>query len=273
MKSALQIDDITLAECLKAAFNHSPKAVEPVSCLGSTYVALRHQGRLLKQYWLEEGELFSAVAAMTPALSQGNFNDVDTIELCLTRNYRRVSLEAFKSKFPNTKRGIRGIKLQYQSYGAIYSPTQMIADNLSFKQVFKRFLKRISLSAEAFEKGGGAIFAFEARQILVSLQPPVTVTMMYRGNQVVPLEDMSRQTLADMVDDMAGWLLRVGAEDGSLPNKYLPGKGKASHQGNLTCQFMATLSLIDYARFTGEPKHLAVADRNLHHNLAQFCSI
>jgi Aspartyl/Asparaginyl beta-hydroxylase len=273
MDSSLQIDDDTLAELLTEALTNTSRKAN-VICSSPTYVGLRKRGVLLRDYWLDEGELMSALrGTIIPVLFEGDFKGVDAIELCLTRQYRRVPLQDFKSKFPNTKIGIRGIKLQYQSHVALYSPTQMIAQNLTFQQVFESFLKLVSLSAEAFEKNGGVIESFEARQILVSLDPLPKAVMMHRGNQIVPLEGISQQTISDMALGMGEWLLRMCAEDGRQTYKYLPSQGKESNRNNITCQFMATLCLIRYAKFTGQPDHLALADRNLNYNLAQYYRI
>jgi hypothetical protein len=271
MDRSFHIDDDALTELLKQALNGTRRTSELVTYVGSIYVALRQQGVLLHDYWLDDGELFSAVSStIIPALSQPDVTGVDAIEMCLTYHYHRVPLPEFKSKFPNTKIGIRGIKLQYQSHVALYSPTQMIAHNLVFQQVFENFLELVSLSAETFEENGGVIESFEAKQVLISLNPSPKVTIMYRGNQIVPLETMSHQTISDMALGMGEWLLRMCAEDGRLIDKYLPSQGKESNRYNITRQFMATLCLIRYAKFTGQPTHLAVADRNLNYNLAQY---
>lgn len=271
MDSSFHIDDAALAELLKQAFSGTDRTSVPVTCVGSTYVALRRQGVLLRDYWLDNGELFSTLSStIIPVLSQPDFKGVNTIEMCLTHDYHRVTLPEYKSKFPNTKIGIRGIKLQYESHVALYSPTQMIACNLTFQQVFESFLELVSISAQAFEENGGIIESFEAKQVLISLNHSPKVAIVYRGNQIVPLETMSYQTILDMALSMGEWLLRMCAEDGRLIDKYLPSQGKESNRYNITRQFMATLCLIRYAKFTGQPAHLALADRNLNYNLTQY---
>lgn len=274
MNTSFQIDRVALEKLLRETLSDGPKEAEPVTDLDPTYVELRQNGVLLHAYWLDEEELFSALhSTITQAVSQRDLKRVDVIALCLTSHYRRVSLKDFKRKFPNTKRGIRGIKLQYQSHVTLCTPTQMIAHNLTFEQVFESFLELVSLSAKAFEKNGGVIESFEARQVLVSLEPSIAVVTMHRGNQIVPLEEITSQTISDMTGSMGQWLLRTCAEDGRLTYKYWPSQGKESNDNNMTRQFMATLCLIRYAQFTGQPDHLAIAERNLNYNLAQFYRI
>jgi hypothetical protein len=136
--------------------------------------------------------------------------------------------------------------------------------------VFASFLQLLSLSAEAFANSGGVIEAFEAQQILLTLDSSTSFTNMYRGNQVVPLAKMSGQTISDMLGGMGKWLLGICAENGYLISKYLPSQSKPSDSNHITSQLMATLGFIRYARFTGQPDHLALADRTLNYNLAQY---
>lgn len=270
MKSSIKIDDATLKKLLTAALTDLPKKLEVFSCDRPGYVALRQSGVLLCDYWLDKGEVFNALrGTITSTISHEGFQKADAIELCLTHHYCRVSLKNFFSKFPNTKKGVRGIKLKYQSRVAIYSPTQMIANNLSFSEVFDSFLDSNSLSAQAFENGGGIIEAFEARQILINLDSSTSATM-YRGNQIVPLAEMSSQTISDMLGSMGKWLLRICAENGRLIYKYLPSTDQPSDDNNLNCQLIATLGFIRYAKFTGQSDHLNLADQNLAYNLAQY---
>ena len=270
MKNSFQIDDATLAQLVKEVINASPQETEPVSCLGSSYIGLRQNGVLLRHYWLDEGELFST---LQNTLSQDNLKGVDGIELCLTYHYRRVPIKHFKRKFPNIKRGIRGIEFQYQSQVVRFSPTTMIAENLSFKQVFKSFLQLVSLSAKAFEQNGGIIQAFEARQVFVSLVPSTTVAFAYRGNQIVPLEEISSQTISNMAEGMGSWLLGMSDSSDNCIYEYLPSQDIHSKNCNLTSQLMTTLSLIRYAKFTSQPTHLTIADRQLKNNLVELSEI
>ncbi len=265
------IDRAALADLLTTAFSDLPKKLRVFSSDRRGYVALRQNGVLLGDYWLDQGEVLNAICGtVTSSMSHEGWQQVDTIEICLTHHYRPVSLLDFSSKFPNSKRGIRGIKLQYQSQVAIYSPTQMIARNLSFPEVFASFLQQISISAEAFANQGGIIESFAAEQILLTLDAAAAVTKLYRGNQIVPLAEMSRQTISDMLESMGIWLQHNCLDNGRLIYKYFPSTNHPSDDNNITRQFLATLGLIRYAQFTGQSDRLVMADRNLTYNLAQY---
>jgi hypothetical protein len=272
MKTVFQIDEVALVNLLREAFTGNLQETEALACSGPTYIALRQAGTLVYAVWLDDREFLSTLHnRILPILSQPNFKEVDALELCLTHHNCPVSLHDFKDKFPERQRGILGIQLRARSRLAQYSPTQMIAQNLTFQQVFENFLIEEAVSADTFEKNGGVIEAFEARQVLASLKSSTKETvMMYRGNQIVSSEDLSNQVILDMIEGMGTWLLGMVAEDGHLPYKYHPSQSQESDEPNIARQFMATLGLIRYARFTNQPDHLVLAGRNLDYNLVQL---
>ncbi|MEO0409598.1 MAG: hypothetical protein AAF289_19835, partial [Cyanobacteria bacterium P01_A01_bin.135] len=288
LETCLTLSDAALTTRVRAAINgdldsetswanppplYRDQLSPPLHCLGPTYVALRHKGRLRQTRWHYEPGLNSllttVVAEAIAFVSQGS-GGIDAIELCFTHAYGPVKLSEFKTAFTNIHRGLRGIELQYRDRFERYSPTRMIAANLSFQRVLEQFLTRHRLSQAAFIAGGGTIQAFEARQVLVTLTPEVRALTLHRGNRVVPLEKLSGATLDDLTLQMGQWLLRQARADGRMVYKYFPSRGQESSANNLIRQFMATLALIRYARSTQQPAHWAIAQQNLQYNLTQF---
>ncbi|MEO1520627.1 MAG: aspartyl/asparaginyl beta-hydroxylase domain-containing protein, partial [Cyanobacteria bacterium J06633_2] len=242
-------------------------------CLGPTYVALRHKGRLRQTQWHYESNLNHLLNRMIEgaiALVSQKAEGIDAIELCFTHTYCSVQLSEFKSTFANIYRGLRGIELQYQDQLERYSPTRMIASNLSFHKILEQFLSRHHLSPQAFVDNGGIIQAFQTRQVFVTLTPDVQALTLHRGNRVVPLEKLSGETLDDLTVQMGQWLLRQIDSDGRMVYKYFPSRGQESNANNLIRQFMATLALIRYAKSTQQSTHWAIAKQNLDYNLTQF---
>ncbi len=276
------VDDEAIATLIQAVLAEQPYPGQPITCLGPTYVAPRRGGRLQRAYWrydtdleqLLEGVVEQAIAALTSAkggkVTHSKKSGIDAIELCLTHSYRLVALSDFERVFANIHRGIRGIEVQYKDRVYRYSPTRMIAANLSFQKVLQRILDRESISAQTFTSNGGIIQAFEARQLLIRLTPQVTLTTMHRGNRIVPLEKLAGEVLADMTFCMGQWMLRQVQMDGRMVYKYFPSRGEESGANNLIRQFMATLCLIRYARFTQQETHSRLARHNLNYNLKQF---
>lgn len=244
-------------------------------CMGPTYVALRQDGRLKHTYWRYDLELNQTLVnivegAIALVSDTSNIEGIDVLELCFTHNYRCVELSRFNTTFANIHRGIRGIELQYQGRFVRYSPTHIIASNLSFQKILQQFLTRESISQATFIHNGGVVQAFDARQVLISLTPEVTVLTLHRGNRVVPLKKLSGALLQDMTRQMGQWLLRQVQSDGRMVYKYCPSRGRESDANNLIRQFMATLALIRYAQSTQQDTHWTLASQNLHYNLTQF---
>lgn len=266
----LTLDDATLAEILQDFFEGQETSAS-ISCPGPTYLAFRCKGRRQQASWCYAqtlDETLQTVKSWLEAVSPVSTSD--TMELCFTHRYRPISPNQFKKIFGNVHRGIRGIELQYKDDLVRYSPTQMVASNLSFQKIFDQFLRQHRLTPQNFAEKGGVIQAFEARQILVQLQPEVAVIPMHRGNRIIPLDSLSMQEVQKMTTTMGQWLLRQVQADGRMVYKYFPSRGEESTGNNLIRQFMATLCLIRFAAQTQQPNHRLLATHNLTYNIKQF---
>ncbi|MBE7383427.1 MAG: aspartyl/asparaginyl beta-hydroxylase domain-containing protein [Leptolyngbya sp. SIO1E4] len=266
----LTLEDVAIAQMIQAAVVGDCNHLESVACLGPTYVALRRGAQLQRAYWDYSLELRETCQAIvSAAIAPASTSDSDTLELCFTHHYRAITPDQFRRAFAKVHIGIRGIELQYKDQIARYSPTSMIARNLTFQRVFEQFLEQTSLSEKAFFKQG-TIQTFEARQVLITFRSEVTAVTMHRGSQVVPIKTLSSDCLQDMTTTMGQWLLRQVQADGRLPYKYFPSRGREATSNNLIRQFMATLCLIRYAQRSGRLDHQVLATHNLNYNLAQF---
>ncbi|NER00204.1 MAG: hypothetical protein F6K30_26480, partial [Cyanothece sp. SIO2G6] len=189
-----RIDDAELTRRIQAAIDQiePTECGVPVSCLGPTYVALRDRGKLKQGYWCYDLDLDQLLAkvidgAIARISKLGSDQSIDTIELGFTHNCRAVSPSQFNQTFSNIYRGLRGIELQYKDQLVRYSPTRMIATNLSFRKILDQFLQQQNISFDTFGRRGGLIQAFDTRQVLVFLRPTVTAVTLHRGNRVVPM--------------------------------------------------------------------------------------
>lgn len=268
----LTLDDATLTQIIRALRAGQPPSTT-VTCAGPTYLALRHQGQRRQAAWcyaLTLADLWEQVWPDGPAPVAPAALPFDALELCFTDRYRRVALADFDRAFANVHRGIRGIEVQYKDQLVRYGPTQMVAANLSFQQVFERFLQQQGLTIHQFAQTGGVIQAFEARQVLVQIQPSVAARTLHRGSSTMALAALSLAEVAQMTTTMGQWLLRQVQADGRLVYKYFPSRGGAATSNNLIRQLMATLCLLRYAAHTQQPAHRVLAACNLAYNLQQF---
>lgn len=266
------LDDSTLAQYFQAAWHGHPADLPAITCLGPTYVAQRQRGQYQQAQWYYGlglglgatlSEVVGAIASSTSCPTP------DTLEVCFTHHYRRVTAQQFQQVFANVHRGIRGIELQYRDRLVRYAPTTLIARNLTFEKVLSSFLQDLNLTQPAFFKQG-VVQAFDARQVLVSLHPIVKAETLYRGSCLVPLQALSGDILQQMTTLMGEWLFRQVHDPGRLTYQYFPSRGTEAGNNNLIRQFMATLAMVRYARHTGRPDQQVLATHNLTYNLAQF---
>ncbi|MEB3214286.1 MAG: aspartyl/asparaginyl beta-hydroxylase domain-containing protein [Leptolyngbyaceae bacterium] len=276
-ETVLTCDDGAIATLVHSVLAEQSFSEQSITCLGPTYVALRKGGQLKYAYWRYETDLAQTLEgvvdqaiALLSSAAPSNQSGIDALELCLTHSYRLVDPKQFERTFANIHRGIRGIEIQYQDRVYRYSPTRMIAGNLSFQKVFQQVLHREAISAQTFIRKRGILQVFEARQVLIHLTPQIQAITLHRGNRIVPLEKLSGEVLMDMTHCMGQWMVRQVQMDGRMIYKYFPSRGEESDANNLIRQFMATLCLIRYARFTQDEAHWALATQNLTFNLKQF---
>ncbi|MFK8182057.1 MAG: aspartyl/asparaginyl beta-hydroxylase domain-containing protein [Phormidesmis sp.] len=261
----LTIEDNEIAEVAQIVLTGNNTPPSSVPCLGPTYISLRQNGQRQRAHWNYSFDLTNTLQAALPQVT----SRTDTLEICFTHRYRSISAAQLRKTFSNVHVGIRGIEIQYKDRMVRYSPTTMLARNLTFTKVFERFLEDNDLSAsELFQQG--MVQAFEARQVLISLGTTVKAVTLHRGNHIVPLASLSTETLGTMTTSMGQWLMRQVKGDGRLMYKYFPSRGKEATSNNLIRQFMATLCLIRYAKMTGRADHQILVTLNLNYNLDQF---
>ncbi len=211
---------------------------------GVAYIALRADGLRIgeaRSVGADSNEAFRS--ALTGALEDVAEEDrgveVDTVEAMIGGDAARVDPD---DGFDNLDRGVEGISVALpDGREFIAGPTEMIADNTSFERVLERMVTDgVATEAELAES---EVRLFPAAQFLVHLDAGA-VTRMERGNQLVPVGDVNRETVRDLADGMTQWLVRQLDDDGRMVYEYFPSRGEESDANNMIRQWMATLALI-----------------------------
>jgi hypothetical protein len=236
-------------------------ALDP-SDQGPIFVMLREHGQARASLWHEGGSWNSDLAgalAQTFAESASRYRDhIDAIELCLTYDYRPVTGPNDRA-LTNVHRGIRGIELSAGRRTERYSPTEMLATNRDFQRVIERF------------GGTPEIRVFEAHQLLLLRDGPHWhVRPMMRGNEVVPIEAVTREAVERLAKTMGHWMQNQVRANGRITYKYWPSSGEESSANNMIRQFMATVCLGRLAEFYEDPEFRALQDKNLAYNMKKF---
>lgn len=236
------------------------------------YVALRAGGLLRSSRW-EDGDsirdaLVRAVTEAEKRVPENRRGGIDAMEICISHSYRHEKTGTRKRFLANIHRGIRGLELRYRDVVRRYSPTEMIARNLSYKKALARFQERHRINDARLGEVGSR--TFECEQLLVELGPPAKAILMQRGNQLVKLSDVTRDRVGELERLLGDWMLENLHDDGRMTYKWWPSRGEESDANNMIRQWMATIALVRLAKDRGEPALFDAAARNIRYNLANF---
>ncbi|WP_119166889.1 hypothetical protein [Algihabitans albus] len=271
MTNALTADPAVIADLLRGLREKLPIAPGAYPLPGPLYACLRRKGRRVDEVWIETGSLANAFAELLPRLEAIG---ADTLGLCLTHGWRRVSPERFEQVFTRAAQGKVGISVAFDGQERRLAPLSAIASNRSFTRWLSRqqTAPGRSLADVLFE--GVEIRSFAARQLhLAPLTGPVTAlrgTLLSYGAPLVPPDAFDRAELDRLIEGMTAWLHANLRDDGQLPYKYWPSRGRESDADSPIRRFMATLALIKTAEAKDDTALMMRAAANLQFNLDRF---
>lgn len=252
-------------DALPAGFGLPPAVV---------YVAARARGERLAAAWREaptgEAALREALAALRRTLKAAEQTRVTTLEINLAYGFAAVNPARDTNRLSNVHRGLRGLQLVHRGATYRFSPTEMIAQNLSFERALERLAERAGL--EPWQAGGpeAPLSLFEADQLLVDLTTTRSATtVLYRGNTVVPIEAITRPAVERLREALAQWMSANLQPDGRMTYLYWPSRGEESSGNNEVRQWLASVALTRLARACADPALLERTVQNIRFNLGR----
>jgi hypothetical protein len=238
---------------------------------GLAYVALRRRGEVLAAAWKtgENGReaLEAAVAAV--AAAEGDIAEAEVAEVVIARQFRSLSFQEWRRFLTNINRGLLGLVLTHQEAVRYVAPTEMIAGNRSFKTSIQEFAGERQLDEQRAITELG-LRVFQANQFLVRLDRPQQTVRLLRGGRLVPLETVTRDETAALIERMSGWMFGNLNPDGRMTYKYWPSHQRESEANNMIRQWMASLCMVRLARRAGDPRLVERSETNIRYNLEQF---
>ena len=150
-----------------------------------------------------------------------------------------------------------------------YGPTQMIAGNVSFKYLIKEFKRRHGLDEAEMAKEV-VLRYFGVDQFLVRLAPRAGIERSFRGNRLVPLSAVRRETVKALARRTSDWMIRNVAANGRMTYKYWPSRRRASTSNNMIRQWMASVCLGRIARERNDAALNELVEKNVRYNLDRF---
>ena len=242
--------------------------------MGSAYVALRAQGKLLGEAWGTDGPLADSLStALAKAKDLAGGASADMVEIDLAHTFKTVGTpdDVELYRFASGKRvGIRGIELSYGDHYERVAPTTMLAAGERFGPVVNRFLKKAGVKHQEFADNGGKAKVFEAHQMFVRLPSGEGVKAL-RGNVYVQPSEVTKENTQATTDLMIDWMLTHLHDDGRMTYLWWPEKSiEKPNDNNMIRQWMATNALIKVAEKRQDPQLWARIAKNIDYNLEHF---
>ncbi|MGH7818972.1 MAG: hypothetical protein ACREQ9_04290, partial [Candidatus Binatia bacterium] len=240
------------------------------------YAAVRSRGERVTHGWEASGTVLDALGVLLRRLraevGAARAEGVDVIEIDLSHSYRELHRDdrhGARMLFANVRRGVNGLELSRGERRSRYAPTWSIAtnrDNARWMELFRQEnrLDERELRSEVRTR------MFDAEQLLVFLRPEPAARLLFRGNEIVPVEAVTRAAVRKTADLAIRWLADNVHDDGRLTYKYWPSAGEESAANNMIRQWMATIALEKDAAKRGDPRLWERIERNIDYNLVSF---
>ncbi len=233
----------------------------------SLHLAVRSQGLLLKRIRVGPGHWESQVHE---AMGSVDIEGFDSVTLCFGHNSQRAETPLKSRRSYQTDMGVKGFRFQYQGQAIDYCGLTSISTNRTPWKMLTVLSKSTGVSPESMNTRELQLTVYDNLQYHVNWRDGV-VKEMYRGNQLVPLDDINKKNLHSMVDRLAGWLVNnTNPTTGKMQYKYWPSSGRFSDANNMIRQFMATYALQRWGDRQGDNSLKSLALDNLAYNLQQF---
>ena len=225
------------------------------------YICIRNDGRKVAYSWFDFN---SALIDQVTQFFEGIALTYSTLEIELLHSAEIRNLDLKENNSFNSLRGRNAIFIHNSDKVIKYSALEMISKNLSFKKLILNDIKELGLKTTDWL----AITLYQSDQYLFSHDKPPSD--LYRGNKVVNLENITKESTQKSALMMTEWLVNQMTSDGKIQYKYWPSRGEYSHANNTIRQWMATVCLIRTAKALNSTQLLQAAELNLSYNLQSF---
>lgn len=223
------------------------------------YAGLRRRGRRLWHGW-SDGDAGRWLDA-----ARRDHAGADSLELCLP--FRHFPYRpAPGTPAPPSWTGLFGVEVRHAGRAARMAPSHMIAGNRTWQRALAECRRSLGLDPA----DGGEIFRVAACSMIFPLDGAGPAFRFERAGRPVSQDEITPQSTAALAHALGGWLVRNTDASGRLVYKYWPSSGRESAADNTVRQFMGTLALGRYARWSGLPDAAAAAERNLDCQLDRF---
>lgn len=242
------------------------------------YIAFRKDGLRVMDLWVSSNEIEKELAesidkSYTDLRAQERL--ANSIEICIAEDFTEIPPRERNIRKWNMYRGIEGVEYTFQDNSMAFCPTRMIANNEGFVDTLRDYIKTYGYSPSILASRQLDLKRFKASQYIFfpSSDPEKKddrLVEMFRGNQFIPLSEVTLENTRKLAEGMADWLVRNVQQDGRLVYKYWPSMGVESGSNNMIRQFMGTIAIGRWAEFKGDSNVRDKHNSNLRYNIEKF---
>jgi hypothetical protein len=177
--------------------------------------------------------------------------------ICLPR---RISTETLMPHGQErTRRGLRGARLETDGTLSWLCPHEMIASNTDIG--VRVGGKNDRSTMELWDFTEVAVFWRDDH---------IVVEKTVRGKRLLTMADVSLASARETMLLLGGWLTRAVQPDGRMTYRFFPSLGREGNGNNMIRQFMATLSLVRFAKAHPELRLTPLVRANIEYNVNSF---
>jgi len=234
------------------------------------HIALFQNGRQKGEAWGSGAGLKGAIASAFEKATQAHPGSAPTdAVLVIPTDRRLVHGNATKRHFSNVHRGVRGVFIEGPNDEYRLSPTMTVATNRAITDQLKIEAKKRDLElSEWLEKS--VAHSFSAKQFYIPLGTDKKAQEMVRGNRTIPVEEVTKESVAKFEQLLTDWMLQNLNSDGRLTYIYYPSAGREATSNNMIRQWMGTVAIGRAAKIHPERHAAKLSEANIRYNLSKF---
>jgi len=273
----------TIADAVARAWRRErvePSSLPPrlLDANQGVYIGARRGGRLVSEQWSEEGDTVwdGIIHALDAIRSEVPASPPDTLQMDLVHSVRLHDYPKDRQwLLTDLFRGIRGIAVQTHTETHRLSPSRAITHNIGNEAFIDdaSFFPAFMAGGVEEQRALKTYATFGSDQLLITLQPEVRGLRLQRGGIQVRPEAVNAEAITQVVDGLAGWLMKTQQASGRMTYLYLPSEeGRDPDRDNMIRRWMASSALVRWAEHTGDEAVWAAATKSIEHNLEVFYS-
>ena len=250
---------------LEPYFTQGPGADTQVTSL---QLHSRRNGELLAETTIKDNTDWRNL--VTQALATLPDQGYNQLTLCFGYNYTLTRMPLKSPSSYQTAIGVKGFEFHYEDKSINYCGLKSVSQNQTPWRILTLFAKAIDVSLAKLNTADIPFYTYDNHQFYFDVNTG-KATPLYRGNQLVTYDDISKTSVNAMSERLAGWLFNnTSPATGETAYKYWPGPAKFSTSNNMIRQFMASYAMQVWANRTQEPKAVELAHKNLTFNLNTY---